>query len=71
MNAITQADLDGLFTVPKGKRSARIVTHDRGVQRIRWYRLRWRRYHAMPVTPEAIEATRQWVANGRSIVRTI
>ena len=69
MNAITQADLDGLFTVPKGKRSARIVTHDRGVQRIRWY-VSGRRYHAMPVTREGIEATRQWVANGWAIVRT-
>jgi hypothetical protein len=47
---------------PLGKRSARIVTHNRGVQRIRWY-VSGRRYHALPVTGENAALTRDWLAS--------
>lgn len=59
-----------LSTTPPGKRRARIVTHDRGVQRIRWY-VSGRRYRVFPVTPVNIEASRQWVDHGFAIVRTL
>lgn len=54
-----QSDLD--FT-PTGKRSARVVTHDRGVQRIRWH-VGGRRYHALPVTAANTDLTKAWLAN--------
>lgn len=62
--------MTGLSTTPPGARRARIVTHDRGVQRIRWY-VSGRRYRALPVTPRNLEITRQWVAQGFAIIREI
>lgn len=59
LNLTIQTDRD--FT-PVGKRSAKVVTHDRGTKRIRWY-VGGRRYHVLPVTPENAALTRDWVAN--------
>lgn len=59
-----------LSTTPPGKRRAQIVTHDRGVRRIRWY-VSGRRYRSLPVTAVNIEASRQWVERGFAIVREI
>lgn len=60
--------MNELSTTPKGKRRAQIVTHDRGVQRMRWY-VSGRRYRSFSVSAEIIEASKQWVENGFAIVR--
>ena len=60
MKIVIQTDAD--FT-PKGKRSARVV-QTRGQfagRQLRWY-VSGRIYHRLPVTPENIALTSQWLA---------
>jgi hypothetical protein len=53
----TNADL-----TPAGKRAARVVPLNRGrAPRIRWY-VGGRIYNQLPVTPDNIAMTREWVA---------
>jgi hypothetical protein len=47
---------------PFGKRRARVVTHDKGVQRIRWY-VSGKRFRVLPVNGENIALTRLWLAS--------
>ena len=51
---------DADFT-PAGKRSARIVTHTRGVRRL-WFYVSGRRYRDLAPTPENVAMAREWIA---------
>ena len=69
MNVITLADLDGLFTVPKGKRSAR-VTQSAGALHLDLYAGR-NRVFRFNWSPDSADIIAKWCSgyNAR-IVRT-
>jgi len=46
---------------PPGKRSARIVTHSRGVRRL-WFYVSGRRYRDMAPTAENLAMASEWIA---------